>query len=169
MPVVDEVTMGSTHPKIFFGGDAAFGPKNIIWAVAHGHDAAISIDKFCQGQDISQRPPPGQHPANLSPEYKSTTGRSPSKPAIALPHSLSEVTGPLLQAERLDALENDLTRQRIGEPLGERIIVQGRVLDEDVTYLQALRERGADAELPQRRRSKVQRELHEQNVSRLAV
>ena len=40
MPVVDEVTMGSTHPKVFFGGDAAFGPKNIIWAVAHGHEAA---------------------------------------------------------------------------------------------------------------------------------
>ena len=45
MPVVDEATMQSTHPKVFFGGDAAFGPKNIIWAVAHGHNAAVSIDK----------------------------------------------------------------------------------------------------------------------------
>ena len=53
MPVVDEVTMGSTHPKVFFGGDAAFGPKNIIWAVAHGHQAAISIHKFCQGEDVN--------------------------------------------------------------------------------------------------------------------
>ncbi|HEX4882653.1 MAG TPA: FAD-dependent oxidoreductase, partial [Casimicrobiaceae bacterium] len=44
MPVVDRVTMASTRPGVFFGGDAAFGPKNIIWAVAHGHDAAISID-----------------------------------------------------------------------------------------------------------------------------
>jgi NADPH-dependent glutamate synthase beta subunit-like oxidoreductase len=58
MPVVDRVTMQSTLPKVFFGGDAAFGPKNIIWAVAHGHDAAISIDKFCQGEDVTARPPP---------------------------------------------------------------------------------------------------------------
>ncbi len=46
MPKVDPKTMGSTNPKVFFGGDAAFGPKNIIWAVAHGHDAALSIDKL---------------------------------------------------------------------------------------------------------------------------
>ena len=46
MPVVDPVTMQSTHPRVFFGGDAAFGPKNIIWAVAHGHEAAISIDQL---------------------------------------------------------------------------------------------------------------------------
>src|SRR4029078_567071 len=58
MPVVDEVTMGSTHPKVFFGGDAAFGPKNIIWAVAHGHQAAISIHQLSQGQDVRDRPPP---------------------------------------------------------------------------------------------------------------
>ena len=51
-------TMQSTIPNVFFGGDAAFGPKNIIWAVAHGHDAAISIDKFCHGEDIGERPPP---------------------------------------------------------------------------------------------------------------
>lgn len=58
MPIVDKVTMASTHPKVFFGGDAAFGPKNIIWAVAHGHDAAISIDLLCQGKDIRRRLPP---------------------------------------------------------------------------------------------------------------
>ena len=58
MPVVDEVTMGSTNPKVFFGGDAAFGPKNIIWAVAHGHQAAISIHQFCQGESVRDRPPP---------------------------------------------------------------------------------------------------------------
>ena len=52
-------TMQSTVPNVFFGGDAAFGPKNIIWAVAHGHDAAISIDKFCHGEDVGERPPPG--------------------------------------------------------------------------------------------------------------
>jgi formate dehydrogenase (NADP+) beta subunit len=58
MPKVDPNTMQSTIPNVFFGGDAAFGPKNIIWAVAHGHDAAISIDKFCHGEDVSKRPPP---------------------------------------------------------------------------------------------------------------
>jgi len=58
MPVVDEVTMQSTNPKVFFGGDAAFGPKNIIWAVAHGHQAAISIHQFCHGEDVKNRPPP---------------------------------------------------------------------------------------------------------------
>jgi NADPH-dependent glutamate synthase beta subunit-like oxidoreductase/ferredoxin len=58
MPKVDPVTMQSTVPGVFFGGDAAFGPKNIIWAVAHGHDAAVSIDKYCNGQDVADRPPP---------------------------------------------------------------------------------------------------------------
>ena len=58
MPIVDPVTMQSSLPNVFFGGDAAFGPKNIIWAVAHGHDAAVSIDKFCRGEDVRLRPPP---------------------------------------------------------------------------------------------------------------
>jgi NADPH-dependent glutamate synthase beta subunit-like oxidoreductase len=58
MPVVDKVTMQSSHPRVFFGGDAAFGPKNIIWAVAHGHQAAISIHQLCQGEDVANRPPP---------------------------------------------------------------------------------------------------------------
>ncbi|WP_310539232.1 FAD-dependent oxidoreductase [Phenylobacterium sp.] len=59
MPKVDEVTFQSTLPRVFFGGDSAFGPKNIIWAVAQGHDAAISIDRFCQDQDVRDRPAPG--------------------------------------------------------------------------------------------------------------
>ncbi len=59
MPVVDKATFQSTHPKVFFGGDAAFGPKNIIWAVAHGHDAAVSIDKLLHGEDLRERPAPG--------------------------------------------------------------------------------------------------------------
>ncbi len=59
MPTVDETTMQSTHPRVFFGGDAAFGPKNIIWAVAHAHAAAISIDRLCQGLPVSEgRPDP---------------------------------------------------------------------------------------------------------------
>ena len=59
MPALDAVTLQSSQPNVFFGGDAALGPKNIIWAVAQGHAAAISIDKFLHGEDISERPAPG--------------------------------------------------------------------------------------------------------------
>jgi NADPH-dependent glutamate synthase beta subunit-like oxidoreductase len=55
MPVVNELTFNSTNPKVFFGGDAAWGPKNVITAVAHGHQAAISIDLFCKGEDLTKR------------------------------------------------------------------------------------------------------------------
>ena len=58
MPKVDEKTFQSSNPRVFFGGDAAFGPKNIIWAVAHGHEAAVSIDKMLNGEDITERPLP---------------------------------------------------------------------------------------------------------------
>ncbi|MEO1244749.1 MAG: FAD-dependent oxidoreductase [Pseudomonadota bacterium] len=60
-PVVDEKTMMCSREGVFFGGDAAFGPKNIIWAVAHGHEAAISIHKYCQGDDLHDRLPPGMN------------------------------------------------------------------------------------------------------------
>ena len=62
-PVVDEKTMMSSRDGVFFGGDSAFGPKNIIWAVAHGHEAAISIHKHCQGDALDDRLPVG---VNLS-------------------------------------------------------------------------------------------------------
>lgn len=59
LPKVDEVTFQSTNPRVFFGGDAAFGPKNVITAVAHGHQAAISIDLFCSGRNlVTERPSP---------------------------------------------------------------------------------------------------------------
>jgi formate dehydrogenase beta subunit len=60
-PVVDETTMMCSRDGVFFGGDAAFGPKNIIWAVAHGHEAAISIHKYCQGEDLKTRMPRGMN------------------------------------------------------------------------------------------------------------
>ena len=60
VPVVDEVTFQSTRPGVFFGGDAAFGPKNIIWAVKHGHEAAISIHKHCQGYGHNGAPAAGR-------------------------------------------------------------------------------------------------------------
>jgi len=58
MPLVDKTTFQSTNKTVFFGGDSAFGPENIITAVAHGHQAAVSIDLFCRGEDVAQRPPP---------------------------------------------------------------------------------------------------------------
>lgn len=57
VPVVDEKTMESTLPGVFFGGDSAWGPKNIIWAVAHAHEAAISIHNRCQGLEVTDRLP----------------------------------------------------------------------------------------------------------------
>src|SRR5216683_2162263 len=59
LPKLNEQTFQSTEPRVFFGGDAAFGPKNIIWAAAHGHDAAISIHKMLLGENIEERPAPG--------------------------------------------------------------------------------------------------------------
>jgi formate dehydrogenase beta subunit len=58
IPVLDKDTFQSTLPKVFFGGDAAFGPKNVITAVAHGHQGAISIDLYCQGKEVYERPAP---------------------------------------------------------------------------------------------------------------
>jgi formate dehydrogenase beta subunit len=59
LPVLDAASMQATLPQVFFGGDSAFGPKNIIWAVAHGHEAAVSIDKLLSGEDLRERPAPG--------------------------------------------------------------------------------------------------------------
>jgi formate dehydrogenase (NADP+) beta subunit len=59
VPVIDKVTFQSSRPGVFFGGDAAFGPKNIIWAVEHGHQAAISIHRYCQGEPVTERLAPG--------------------------------------------------------------------------------------------------------------
>jgi protocatechuate 3,4-dioxygenase beta subunit len=77
------------------------------------------------------RPSAGTHPPNDSPGYRSTTLRHPKKPLVVIPHTLSELTGPVYPYGRLEAGDSDLTRQHSGEPLGERIIVQGRVLDEE--------------------------------------
>ena len=64
MPVVDKTTMESSVPGVFFGGDAAWGPQNIIWAVEHGHQAAISIHQHCHGNPVADRPPQGMHLAS---------------------------------------------------------------------------------------------------------
>ena len=80
---------------------------------------------------IYRRPPAGTHPPNDSPGYRSTTLRHPQEPLVIIPHTLSELTGPAFPYGRIEATDNDLTRQHAGEPLGERIVVEGRVLDED--------------------------------------
>jgi len=83
-PVVEETTMMCAREGIFFGGDAAFGPKNIIWAVEHGHQAAISIHKYCHGEDLSDRLPfginlssqkMGMHEWSYSNDYDSSARR----------------------------------------------------------------------------------------------
>jgi formate dehydrogenase (NADP+) beta subunit len=61
MPIVDQTTMQSTRAGVFFGGDSAFGPKNIIWAVEHAHQAAISIHNYCEGIPITERPAYGMN------------------------------------------------------------------------------------------------------------
>jgi protocatechuate 3,4-dioxygenase beta subunit len=78
-----------------------------------------------------RRPAPGTQPKHLHPPYVSSIKRAPSKPLVHMPHTLTEVTGPLFGKEAVEAKACDLTRQHSGEPLGERIIVSGRVLDED--------------------------------------
>lgn len=75
------------------------------------------------------RPDPGSQPPTLYEPYRATVLRSPRKPLIFLPHTLSEVTGPVYGQDAVGEGDNDLTRQHSGEPLGERIIVSGRVLD----------------------------------------
>jgi protocatechuate 3,4-dioxygenase beta subunit len=71
------------------------------------------------------------HPLPLSPGYKSSVKRAPRKPLVPMRHTLSELTGPVYGHETVREHDNDLTRQHAGEPLGERIIVHGHVLDED--------------------------------------
>jgi len=76
-----------------------------------------------------RRPEEGTNPPLLYPDYRSTVLRAPKEPLVWLPHTLTEVTGPLFGERRLGDLDHDLTRQHDGEPLGERIIVHGRVLE----------------------------------------
>jgi protocatechuate 3,4-dioxygenase beta subunit len=76
-----------------------------------------------------RRDEPGEQPEHLYPGYESTRLRAPKRPLIILPHTLTETTGPVYGHERIGPVDNDLTVQHEGEPLGERIIVHGRVLD----------------------------------------
>ena len=75
------------------------------------------------------RPPAGVHPPLASPDYRSTRLRAPSRPPLRIPPTPTEVTGPVFGSERVGPLDSDLTRQHAGEPVGQRIIVTGRVVD----------------------------------------
>ncbi|HUO34126.1 MAG TPA: protocatechuate 3,4-dioxygenase subunit beta [Candidatus Acidoferrum sp.] len=78
-----------------------------------------------------RRPAPGTQPEYLHPPYVSSLKRAPTKPLVHLPHTLSEITGPSFASLSSNVKAFDLTRQHPGEPLGERIIISGRVIDED--------------------------------------
>jgi protocatechuate 3,4-dioxygenase beta subunit len=78
-----------------------------------------------------RRPQPATQPTALYPDYLATRRRAPSQPLVLLPHTLSEVTGPVYGHQKISETDHDLTRQHAGEPLGQRIIVTGRVLDGD--------------------------------------
>jgi len=78
-----------------------------------------------------KREEPGRQPTALYPDYRATIRRSPRKPLIMLPHTLSEITGPVFGHESVGETDGDLTRPHPGEPLGQRIVVSGRVLDEN--------------------------------------
>ena len=72
-----------------------------------------------------RRPEEGNHPPNDSPGYRSTALRVPKEPLVIIPHTLSELTGPVYPYGRMDVSDRDLTRQHANEPLGELIIVEG--------------------------------------------
>jgi protocatechuate 3,4-dioxygenase beta subunit len=90
---------------------------------AQGGRAAAPIRPY-------RRPPRGNEAAYLHPPYASSTKRAPARPLVLLPHTLSEVTGPVFGHAEVTAADRDLTNRHAGEPLGERIVVSGRVLDE---------------------------------------
>src|SRR4029079_17401746 len=78
-----------------------------------------------------RRPPEDAQPAYLEPRYVSTLKRAPTKPLVFLRHTLSEITGPVFGCDDIGAGDHDLTKQHEGEPIGERIVVSGRVMNED--------------------------------------
>jgi ferredoxin len=102
MPKVDRQTFMSTRPGVFFGGDAAWGPENIIWAVSHAHQAAISIDLYCQGKDLNKdRPGPGTSLASQKMgihEWSYDNDYSPQR-RVGVPHAANDVALKNLKVE----------------------------------------------------------------------
>jgi len=80
---------------------------------------------------VYPRPAAGVHPPHTTGDYRSSRARHPKEPLVIIPQTLSELTGPAYPYGHLSALDSDLTRQHAGDPIGQRITLQGRVLDED--------------------------------------
>ncbi|MGE0464678.1 MAG: FAD-dependent oxidoreductase [Vicinamibacterales bacterium] len=117
MPVVDKVTHMSTRPGVFFGGDAAFGPANIIWAVAHGHQAAISIHHYCQGIPVTERPPDGLTLTSTKMglhEWAYSNNYSPAARQkmthVSMPHRFSKMTIEVEQGFTADQTKEEVER-----------------------------------------------------------
>jgi NADPH-dependent glutamate synthase beta subunit-like oxidoreductase/ferredoxin len=117
MPVVDKVTHMSSKPGVFFGGDAAFGPANIIWAVAHGHQAAISIHQYCQGVPVTERPADGQTLTSTKMglhEWAYSNNYSPvarqKMVHVEMPHRFSKMTIEVEQGFTADQTKQEVER-----------------------------------------------------------
>jgi len=117
MPVVDKLTHMSTQPGVFFGGDAAFGPANIIWAVAHGHQAAISIHHYCQGIPVTERPADGMtltstkmglHEWAYSNNYRPAARQKMTH--VSMPHRFSKMTIEVEQGFSADQTKDEVER-----------------------------------------------------------
>ncbi len=121
LPKVDPATLRSTHPKVFFGGDAAFGPGNIVTAVAHGREAAISIDLFLSGRDVNERPPPA---ATLLNERSPAIWRRQPEISIDARH-------PVPLAPREAALTDIRMEDELGFDVDQAIAEAGRCLECD--------------------------------------
>ncbi len=117
MPVVDKLTHMSTQPGVFFGGDAAFGPANIIWAVAHGHQAAISIHHYCQGIPVTERPADGMTLTSTKMglhEWAYSNNYSPAARQkmthVSMPHRFSKMTIEVEQGFTADQTKDEVER-----------------------------------------------------------
>jgi NADPH-dependent glutamate synthase beta subunit-like oxidoreductase len=118
LPKVDPRTLQSTHPKVFFGGDAAFGPKNIITAVAHGHEAAISIDRFLSGADIAERPAPA---ISFAPKRTQAVVRR-------IPEVSPDARLAVPQRPQAAALDDILVEVELGFDIAQAVAQAGRCL-----------------------------------------
>jgi NADPH-dependent glutamate synthase beta subunit-like oxidoreductase len=122
LPKIDPRTFQSTHPKVFFGGDAAFGPKNIITAVAHGHEAATSIDRFLNGASVEERPGPTV-----------TLARKRMQPVPRrIPEVLPDPRVPMPLRSRAAALADIHAEVELGFDIEQAVAEAGRCLECDL-------------------------------------
>lgn len=103
----------------------------MIFFLASGETSLTQLNREPAAIRSYRRTEPGTQPEYAYPQYRATARRAPKKPLILLPHTLSEITGPVYGHEKIGETDNDLTRQHASDPLGERITVSGRVLDDD--------------------------------------